>query len=104
MTSYNVSRTIAEIGRRAGVVTDPATRACASAHDLRQSFGTRWAKQAMPAVLKRLMRHADIATTMGYYVDLDAADISAQLWGGGTGVGNKSGNIGHSGVAGESRK
>ncbi len=54
----------------------------ASAHDLRRSFGTRWAKRVMPAVLKRLMRHASIQTTMGYYVDLDADEVADQLWAG----------------------
>jgi integrase len=101
MAPHNVSRTVAEIGRKAGVVTDPATGACASAHDLRRSFGTRWAKRVMPAVLKRLMRHADISTTMGYYVDLDAGDVSAGLW---ADFGNKSGNIGPSGVGKELHK
>ena len=47
----------------------------ASAHDLRRSFGNRWAKRAMPAVLQRLMRHENIDTTLRYYVDLDADDL-----------------------------
>jgi len=101
MAPHNVSRTVAEIGRKAGVVTDAASGACASAHDLRRGFGTRWAKRAMPAVLKRLMRHADISTTMGYYVDLDAGDVSAELW---AGYGNETGNIGAFGAEGETRK
>jgi hypothetical protein len=33
-----------------------------------------------PAVLQRLMRHANIATTMGYYVALDSADVADDLW------------------------
>lgn len=56
----------------------------AIAHDLRRAFGTRRAKQVMPAVLRRLMRHSSIATTMGYYVDLDSAEVAGpvvgQLW------------------------
>jgi integrase len=51
----------------------------ASAHDLRRAFGTRWAKLVMPAVLKRLMRHSAIQTTMSCYVDLDAAEVAEQL-------------------------
>ena len=101
MAPHNVSRTVAEIGRKAGVVTDAVTGACASAHDLRRSFGTRWSKRVMPAVLKRLMRHADISTTMGYYVDLDAGDLAAQLW---AGFGNTSGNNGQSEAETESHK
>jgi hypothetical protein len=34
----------------------------------------------MPAVLKRLMRHSSIDTTMGYYVALDSADVADELW------------------------
>jgi len=52
----------------------------ASAHDLRRSFGSRWARKAMPAVLKRLMRHANIATTEKFYVDLNADEVAADLW------------------------
>jgi hypothetical protein len=60
-----------------GVVVNKADGKYASAHDLRRAFGTRWAKRVMPAVLKRLMRHASIDTTMTYYVDIDVAD---ELW------------------------
>jgi integrase len=52
----------------------------ASAHDLRRSFGTRWAGRVKPAILQLLMRHESIETTMKYYVDQDADDISDQLW------------------------
>ena len=34
----------------------------------------------MPAVLRRLMRHKDISTTLKYYVDQDVEDIAADLW------------------------
>jgi hypothetical protein len=51
-----------------------------SAHDFRRSFGTRWARRVMPAVLQRLMRHESIETTMTYYVDLDADELAEELW------------------------
>jgi len=44
----------------------------ASAHDLRRAFGQRWAIRIMPTVLRELMRHADISTTMKYYVGQNA--------------------------------
>jgi len=34
----------------------------------------------MPAVLQRLMRHAEIQTTMGYYVALSAGEVADELW------------------------
>ena len=52
----------------------------ASAHDLRRSFGTRWAKRVMPAVLQKLMRHSAIETTLRYYADIDADDLAEGLW------------------------
>ena len=72
------------IGELARVVvhTDPRTGKVkhASAHDLRRSFGNRWAKRVMPAVLQRLMRHESIETRMGYYVDLDADELAEDLY------------------------
>ena len=79
---HRVGEIIVKIGKKAGVVVNKADGKFASAHDLRRAFGTRWAKRVMPAVLKRLMRHASIQTTMAYYVDLDAADVADQLWAG----------------------
>ena len=35
----------------------------------------------MPAVLQRLIRHAEIATTMKYYVTMDADSVTDELWG-----------------------
>jgi integrase len=75
---------ISLIGELSRVVvnTDPKTGKVkfASAHDLRRSFGTRWAKLVMPAVLQMLMRHSTIATTMAFYVDLDGDEIAEDLW------------------------
>ena len=86
-----VSRVVTAIGRAAGLVVAPpyrmrrsATRPpepkYASAHDLRRSFGTRWAKRVLPQVLQQLMRHENIQTTMRYYVDLDAQSVAQTLW------------------------
>ena len=90
-----IGRIVSVIGRMAGVVVNKADGKFASAHDLRRAFGTRWAKRVMPAVLRRLMRHASIGTTMGYYVDLDSADVADQLWasyGNTPAAGNTAGN------------
>lgn len=85
---------ISSIGRKAGVVVGQAdklvtedgkrvkrtVKAFAGAHDMRRAFCSRWAKQVMPAVLQRLARHANIATTMTFYVSLPADEIGAELW------------------------
>jgi hypothetical protein len=52
----------------------------ASAHDLRRSFGTRWASKVKPATLQLLMRHFTIDTTLRYYVAQDADDVARELW------------------------
>ena len=68
-------KVVSEIGQKAGVIVDAKSEMFASAHSLRRSFGTRWASRVKPAVLKRMMRHASINTTMAFYVDIETDDI-----------------------------
>ena len=78
-----ISRTIAEIGRRANVVVrdlDDGAVKYASAHDLRRSFGDRWSYRVLPRVLKELMRHESIATTERYYLGHNAQATAAIMW------------------------
>lgn len=75
----HVSKQVSLIGKAAGLIVSE-TGKHASAHDLRRSFGLRWALQVMPAELQQLMRHADIHTTMKYYVSIEAQDFAARLW------------------------
>lgn len=83
-TTDYVSRLICSLGKSAKIVAnrDPITDRVkwASAHDLRRSFGRRWSQKVMPAVLKDLMRHERIETTLLYYVGEDAEQISDLLW------------------------
>lgn len=76
------SRIISQIGEKARIkVKDrTGTTKYASAHDLRRSFGQRWAVQLMPVELMALMRHSDIHTTMKYYVGRDIDRLSDTLW------------------------
>jgi len=80
----SVSAIICKIGKeaRVKVATDARTGKVkyASAHDLRRSFGQRWAARVMPAVLQALMRHESIDTTMKYYVGRNAEDTARTLW------------------------
>jgi integrase len=73
-----VSKAIGKIGERAKVKVD--SDKTASAHDLRRSFGERWAAKLMPAQLMELMRHESIDTTMKYYVGRNAERTAAILW------------------------
>ena len=68
------------VERKTAKENDAAKMKFATAHDLRRSFGSRWAKRVTLAILKRLMRHEDVKTTLKYYVDLDSDDIAAELW------------------------
>jgi integrase len=88
MRSDSVGKIIAKIGQSAKVVVDwrkdeeeaqPAP-IYASAHDLRRSFGERWAGRLMPKELMELMRHASIETTMRYYVGQNAEKTAGILW------------------------
>jgi len=97
---------VTRIGKRAGVVVHRSTKTVkdaetgkpidvdvvkyASSHDLRRSFGTRWAMREKPAVLQLLMRHASITTTLAYYVNLDVDEVAEGLW---ERHGNESANI-----------
>jgi integrase len=77
-----VSRTVSEIGERAGVVVNKEQGKFGRAHDLRRSFGTRWASKVKPATLQLLIRHSTIDTTLRYYVAQDADDVARELWAG----------------------
>lgn len=74
-----VSLALSKMGRDAGIVVNSRSK-YASAHDLRRSFGERWAMRVMPNVLMQLMRHRDITTTMRYYVGRNATKVSDLLW------------------------
>lgn len=80
MTSARVGRIVSEIGAKAAVVVNKAEGKFASAHDLRRSFGTRWAPRVKPATLQLLMRHRSIETTLKYYVAQDADEVADELW------------------------
>jgi integrase len=111
---HRVGEIVTMIGEKAGIVVnremkrdpktgkpiiDPKTQKpvqavkYASCHDLRRSFGSRWARKTRTPVLQKLMRHADIKTTMAYYVDLDADAIADELYACQIGESNIFGNI-----------
>ena len=73
------SKVISAIGKEAGVVVNSSGK-FASAHDLRRSFGLRWAHRSYPAELQQLMRHEDIETTMKFYALIEATSFAERLW------------------------
>jgi integrase len=81
-----IGRTISKFGKAAGVVVDERQRGgktirkFASAHDLRRAFDQRWAAKVMPTVLRELMRHSSINTTMAYYVGTNAEATADVEW------------------------
>jgi integrase len=80
ITAKRISRIVSAIGKRANVVVNKAESKYARAHDLRRSYGTRWAGRVKPATLQLLMRHKSIKTTLKYYVEQDADDVADELW------------------------
>jgi integrase len=87
VSTCEVSRVVAAIGKKAGVVVDErqkggeTIRKFASAHDLRRAFGKRMSAKLKPTQLRELMRHASINTTLAYYVGEDAEATADALWG-----------------------
>ena len=79
-----VSKVISKIGKEAKIKVGASKRTkkpkYASAHDLRRSFGDRWARLVMPQTLRELMRHASIETTLRYYVGFNAEKTADILW------------------------
>jgi integrase len=91
LSEHRVGRIVEGIGRKAGVKVGTRTKkgkdggtttvpVFAGCHSYRRGFGSKWARRVVPSVLKRLMRHASIATTEAYYVNLDASDVGDELW------------------------
>ncbi len=90
MLASTVSKLVADIGEAAGIVvgdkgnidkeTGERKPRYASAHDLRRSFGERWSLKVMPDVLMLLMRHANIETTLKYYVGRNAQKAAEAVW------------------------
>jgi integrase len=80
ISTKRISRIVSTIGEKSHVVVNKAEGKYASAHDLRRSYGTRWANRVKPATLQLLMRHKSIETTLKYYVEQDADEIADELW------------------------
>ena len=76
-----VSKVVCAIGKAADVVVSVKNGRTkyASSHDLRRSFGDRWAARVPSLTLKTLMRHKSIETTERYYVTRNAETVMDEL-------------------------
>ncbi|TWT39899.1 site-specific tyrosine recombinase XerC [Thalassoglobus neptunius] len=73
-----VSRKVCALGEVAGVKVSKTK--FASAHDLRRSFGDRWAVTVPMHYLQQLMRHESLDTTMRFYVGQNSEQVSSFLY------------------------
>jgi integrase len=82
MQTIRVSGMIADIGKACRIKVAETSKGprFGSAHDLRRSFGFRWAKRVMPAILQRMTRHSDIQTTMEYYITQGEQETADAVW------------------------
>lgn len=81
---HRTMKGLGAVGKAANIVTkrtENGKTVFASGHDMRRSFGYRWASKVMPAVLKTMMRHGSIETTMKYYVDNSRDQFGDAIWG-----------------------
>lgn len=74
-----IKRQIRAIGEKSGLAVNSDCDKYVTAHDLRRSFGNRWALKVHPLVLKKLMRHETLDTTLRFYVDLDDSQITEAI-------------------------
>ena len=71
LTRSGISDRVTDLAKKAGVRL--------TMHSLRKGFGCRYAGKVSAHVLQRLMRHANIKTTLDYYANIDAAVEEAVL-------------------------
>lgn len=76
---YEVTKHFKRIAKAANV-KGGGSDGLATLHDLRRAFGSRWAAKVPAQVLQRMMRHADIKTTMDFYAEVEGAAVAA-IWG-----------------------
>lgn len=70
---------VSQICAMAGVTVSEKGKS-GSSQNFRQAYGTRWAAIIRPFTLRQMMRHADIRTTLNFYVGYDSADAGADLY------------------------
>ena len=68
-SKHQLSKVIAEVGKRSKVIAEPATQKTVTAKHFRSSFVSRWSSRGMPLEhVQRIVRHSSPATTERYYL------------------------------------
>ena len=73
-----ITKGFAAIARKAAVKGNNQAGYC-TLHDLRRAFGSRWAAEVPAQVLRGMMRHASLSTTMEFYAETETA-IRGIMW------------------------
>lgn len=81
LAKSTIGKRLSTAGKAAAVSVSDSKHV--TAHDLRRTFGNRWALKVHPLVLRSMMRHKSMETTLRYYVDLRLEQIGESLWSGG---------------------
>jgi integrase len=77
MTRKRVIKVISEIGKKAGVVTEPTTKKTATSHDIGRRAGlTRLAETLSTSQTQQFARHSDPRTTTQYYIRHEAESLA----------------------------
>lgn len=78
MKPSTIGKRLSQYGKTAGVQVSESKHL--SAHDLRRTFGQRWAIRLHPIVLQKIMRHSSMETTLRYYVNLKENELAESIW------------------------
>jgi len=71
-------RFVSDVSKKALVVGN-SREGYATLHDLRRNFGSRWARKVPAQILRQMMRHSSISTTLEYYAETENAAIEL-IW------------------------
>ena len=81
MTRKRLIRVIGQIGKRAGVVTNPDKGKTATSHDIgKRSFLPKIDSRLTMPEAHKAMGHAKFDTTATFYDTRDAQQLAAKLW------------------------
>ena len=81
MSQRRASGILSAIGRHTGIVTDPDTNKCITAHDLRRTFARQMHQQLPLSDVRDMLGHSHSKTTDRYLQGTRSEEIAEKLWG-----------------------